>query len=207
MDDIPEARQFLSVSSGDFTFDLGTDSFGHPFASVSDYLGSAEIVPEDVLFPGVYNPVIVSVYPDYENEILTVSWFHEGVFSEASAEGWTPGPLGAGDTTLTRIGGEAGGPDLIDELGIYYLDSRGLGFPVADLYARNAEYIHDGALIFADGFDSPEPDYELNTDAWYPGAGISRRYSVLEISSGHNPVSSSYGYGKRCLSSVFKYGC
>ncbi|MBI9101998.1 MAG: hypothetical protein JEY99_06245 [Spirochaetales bacterium] len=159
LDDTPDERQILNSVLPGFDFNISTDSFGILTTTLTGDDGTLVLTSEEPLAGGAYDQLIISVYPDYENGILTLSLYYGDHFSMIHTDLWLPGVLG--EEGHTEFGGDSGGLDILDELAVFYKDSYGRASVTPDLFSRWNNELYSSRLIYADGFDSLDLREEL----------------------------------------------
>ena len=178
MENTPESIKILETSSGDFDLSLTTDLFGVPVVKISDGNNELELSADSPLAPGVYSSMIVSVFPDYETGRLSLSLSSEADLKEIYTEEWMPGEIESGGSTV--IGGNSGGVDVLDAVGVFYRDIFDRTATVPDIFRKTSEMNHEN-LFYAQGFDSPDLDGDLLAVSEYSTGSFNHHYGYLEL--------------------------
>ncbi len=163
LEEVSENCQFLETAAPGFKFRFFTDEAGIPLLNISGDEGEFTFSLEEPFGPGVYNPVIISIFPDYDNEELTLLWYLDGELAAEYTGDWVPAEIGSDGST--SIGGVSGGTAIMDELGIYYKDTQGRPAPAPNIFQNHYLKLYGNRLYFADGFDSLDLREELQQEA------------------------------------------
>jgi len=158
-----ENRTILETVSrdGGFRLSLSTNADGIPSLEIRTGSSVLSLSPGEAWAGGEFNPLILSVFPDYKNRKISLLWYQEGSLVTGTPADWNPGPLDPRGTT--RLGGDGGGAEILDELGVYWRDVSGRASPAPDIFAAFSRERYGNRLLYADGFDSLELRPELES--------------------------------------------
>lgn len=161
LDKVEPNREYFRTSTVDqsFVLDMGTNSNGLLSVAVN---GVSEANGGVTLKSGDISSVTLSLIP--ANGQLDLLWFVNGQLelsdTLAAEPKITPGAQGQ-----SVIGGSNGFTGLIDELGVYYKDSKGQHSTDPEVYRRAMVEEYGSNLVFAEGFDG----IYLPSDLTYTG--------------------------------------
>jgi hypothetical protein len=168
-----EKRVFSYISQDDsFDLDITLDSFSNVAARMR--LGAQTFeLPTEINLAGIEKRFLLSLSVIPASSGMIAEWYIDGIKTntvniDASAN------AGISVSGVATVGGTNGFSGTIDEIGTYYMDSRGRSSVDPGLY-RSAMYArYQSELVLAEGFEGLfVPDFVIpQGKAWMDGGGL-----------------------------------